>query len=598
MVRYETLAVLAVFILSLAQMYAVIVSTEDLATSPLVHAKAASSDGSASLCVNRRTTINLSDCLTSINQSTEVLNYTHICFIEGVHPANHSILFFAESVNHPGLNLSVTESGIMTIWADQSGVGNHSVRIYAEDIFQCPFLNEKSFEFEILDINDPPFLSANIPSFNIPVNVEIAALNLNDYFDDPDNDPLYYQAMGASNFEVRIRQDSLVSFFVTDDFCGVETIYFTATDITDLPPHNYTVDSNMVSLNAVCPTPPETPVTGGAPTPPSRCTPEWKCERWSRCYPNETQYRRCIDMNGCDPLNLEKIFWQECEYIPDPEPDEDELVVEEEEEEVEVFVPERERPVLVDEVSRGFVGAIMVVLISLAVLLFIYVLFRKEILGAYARLSWWLTRKARKEYLLSDDEKEELLGLVSDAERSLSLDTSSSEFKSSSKVVRDVAAAQRVYLMYVFDVRYEFTDRDVERVSEKKIVHDSLRNVLKSLFKKLSYLERSKVFISRRHVSLLIEELRQLVLNTSKYDKDDYAFVVKETPVVGSPLDKCVALLYNAMIALQFREYAAAEEKYISLLKFYEELPEEKKSLVYDDVSRLYHNIKYVISWA
>ena len=597
MVRYETLAVLAVFILSLAQAYLVVVSTEDVVSEAALHGRATSGAGSASLCINWPSEINLSDCPVAINQSTEVLDYTHTCLAEGIHPDDHDVLLFSEHVNVSGLNFSVSTAGLVTIWANQTGVGNYSVTLYAEDIFQCPFVSEKVFDFEIMQINDPPRLIANIPSQDIPVNIEISAFSLDDYFSDPDGDPLVYDVVGASEFEV-ILEGSSVSFFVTDDFCGEEHIYFTATDVTERPPQNYTVDSNMVTLNAVCPPEEDDDDVGRAPAPPpDRCTPEWQCERWGRCYPNGTQSRRCVDLAGCDPNNLERLFWQDCEYIPDPEPEEEEVVEEEEEEEVEPELPERERPVLVDEDEREIVGVIIGVLIGLSVLLFLYVLFKKEIKGAYARLSWWLTRKARKEVLLSDAQKEELLKLVSEAEHALSLDDSK-EFKSSGKVVRGIVSAQRLYVKHALGLQLEFVAEDLERVSQKKILHDPLRNVFKLLFRKLSYLEQRKFFVSRLHVSLLIEELRQLVLNTSSYSKDDYGFVAKESPVSGSALDKCVALLYNAMVALEFREVSAAEEKYISLLKFYEELPEEKKSLVYDDIARLYHNIKYVLSWA
>ncbi len=596
MVRFITLLVLAVVFLSLAQPLIIWNKTNQLIdVSTVIHGRAV---GNVNIYLLPTVTIN-NTCSAGFNQSTSVLDYTYHCQLGVVNPGNISVEFGYMPHGIEGLNVSVNSSGYMTIWGDQRAVGNNTITLFLSDPDTDMLLAFQDYEFEVFDINDPPFLVSNIPSFNIPVNTVISAFDLDDHFDDPDNDPLTYAVVGNSNFDVTIDGDSSVSFFVSGDFCGDEDVYFTATDNSTLPPQNYTVDSNMVTLNAVCPEPDSPP---GAPTPPSapdRCTPEWRCERWGRCYPNGTQSRRCIDLNGCDPNNLERIFWQECEYIPDPEvedPEEEDVVEEEEEEEP--FTPDRERPVLVGEDERDFVGVIVAVLLVLAVLLFVYALFKKEILGLYARLSWWMTRKARKELLLSEPEKDELLGLVSDAEKHLSLDKSSPDYKSSDEIVQNVLGAQRLYLKYVFNLDLEFTNEDLERVADKRIVHDSLRTVLRLLFKKLSYLEQNKVLISRIHVAVLLEELRQMVLNTSKYAKKDYGFSVKEQPVTGSALQKCVAVLYNAMIALQFREMDLAESKYISLLKFYEELPEEQKSLVYDDTSRLYHNIKYVLSWA
>jgi|GEM_PF-2065201 len=79
--------------------------------------------------------------------------------------------------------------------------------------------------------NNSPILTAEIPdqSFNEDTSLT-NAFDLDNYFSDPDKDPLIYSYSGATNIMVSINLDGTVDFSASPNWSGVESITLTASD--------------------------------------------------------------------------------------------------------------------------------------------------------------------------------------------------------------------------------------------------------------------------------------------------------------------------------------------------------------------------------
>ena len=120
-----------------------------------------------------------------------------------------------------------------------------------------------------------------------------------------------------------------------------------------------------------------------------------------------------------------------------------------------------------------------------------------------------------------------------------------------------------------------------------------------AFFSKYLKVEQTKELITKRNIILLIEELRNIVLQTSKTTPEDSARELKEydMPEKAEPAEKMLISITNAYIALQFLELSVAKKKYLDLLTEYEKLSVPDQEAIYEDIARLYHNISYVNSW-
>jgi len=89
------------------------------------------------------------------------------------------------------------------------------------------------------------------------------------------------------------------------------------------------------------------------------------------------------------------------------------------------------------------------------------------------------------------------------------------------------------------------------------------------------------------------------VLQTSKVEAGDLVKEVKEIDILAKvgAIEKVIIMITNAYIALQYEELEIAKKKYLELLTVYEKLSVKEQEAVFEDVSRLYHNISYVNSW-
>jgi len=585
-------------------------------------------EGSVSMCINYPPNIT-GVCFENINQSTRIENNTYFCQFNASSSigslVNYSYEFNYLNFTISGLQFDMSHLGIVQIWGNDTGVGRYMVPITVTDVSSCSISKSFDYYFNILDINDPPVLTRNIGSKNINEGDTLVLYFLNDYFTDLDGDVMHY-TVSSTSFIVNIDlASSRVTLTSPLDLCSSESVYFTAID-----EHNLSTESNMVTFEGIC-SQPDSGGSGGGGGSSQTCESEWVCKDWSRCFINGTQFRTCVDMHGCNLNELKQNFWRDCEYIAtcyDGVQNSGELGIDcggpcitctGIKEPPAPVVPTCEDGLrnqgelgidcggpcpackqvevpglLPEDQNNELITITMIFILAIGSLVLFYTIFRKELKKLFAKVAWRLTRRRRKEILLSDIEKKELLESIKNIE--LKVNKSTDLIKESDKVFQDLLKANRNYIVYVLDTQSFYEDE--LNIALKKIVNNDLKKALMLFIQRQSVLETSTGSMDKISLMMYVRDLRQFVLNTSNYDKNDYSFTSKEVVISGSSLEKCKALIYNSTIALEFSSIVPAKNYYFELLKMYELLSDADKGKVFSEISKLFSCIKYGLSWA
>jgi hypothetical protein len=612
--------------------------------------------GTVKLCINTPPTINLSNCSSVVNQSTGTTYQDYTCWLSANNPENKTIDFsqlllsahraFNDSVQPP---FSVRYDGFISFTPTNDQVGNYSFQFSSDDQTGCTNgIQSEYFNLSVLNVNDAPYLTSEIPDQSLKDGEILHAFFLNNYFSDPDLDSLYYD-VSATSSDFSIVIDAITSeVIITATTCDVSlNAMFIAYD-----PYNASNTSNLITIRCVSTSPSPRPGggTGGGGGGGSgsnktcksefecfdyyrcnrsnlkvqrcvdtngcrhdvyltlpcvfdeklECNESWKCEDWRPCLPNGTQTRNCLDENSCETKKQMPSLVQDCTYIGtcnDGIRNCHDGNCEENIDcggpcaackNIEVPYPFKEEKGILIYVLTG-----IILLILTSILLYHY--FHKEINAALAKAGWIITRRKKKQYLLSQEDKKKLLAAIAELEQSF-------DNKELVDLLNKYSELIRYYLIKVCapDLLAEFDFDDLKAVLEKKKVkiREIIRKIFVSTYAKYLKVEQNKVLITKRNIILLVEELRNLVLQTSKVEPEDAAREVKElsTPDKGN-LEKMLVMIINSYIALEFLELEVAKRKYLEILTEYEKLNIKEQEAIFEDVSRLYNNISYVNSW-
>ena len=615
--------------------------------------KAEVTNASFSFCLNYPSNINLSDCPIVINQSTSREDNAVICTINASHPLGNNVSI------HPifvfgGMNFTLSNNGSVFINATQTSVGFHSFIVRASDVSDCPFTTEEVFEFEIVDINDPPFLIRPINNVVLDEGSTRQHGILNSFFDDVDVLPQFgkpliysYNAIGPLRVNISISNStSMLSITSPQGNCETDLVEFIATD-----QGNLSVKSNVIQIESRCRD--EEEQTQGPQDPgalPNICDPRWDCDDWGECFINGTQMRECVDRARCDPFNFRRVYWQECEYIatcfdgiqnchvmPDGSilceegvdcggpcepcfleddlddvaatcfdgiqnchvmPDGSILC----EEGVDCGGPcepcrRIETPgLIVDEGANNLIIIMAAVFVLVSILIAAYLVFRKQILSFFAKISWWLTRKKRKQFLLLDEDKVVFLNEINQVYSDI-MKSSAQVFNRKDNELNDAVTISRAYIALALGLYQNFTLDDVKKGLSKKVINVSLRQGMYLYAVSLFPKEAKSITLSKQELLNFVQETRMLVLNTSRLAKGDFNFKALEVDLVNKSFEDAQALIHNSYLALCFSETVSAQKNYFELLRLYEKMSEGEKNKVYYEISKIYHYTKTVLSW-
>ncbi|NJL44479.1 MAG: hypothetical protein HC945_04175 [Nitrosarchaeum sp.] len=211
--------------------------------------------GTARFCINRPPVI-VVPCAGSVYQESEFS-----CVAYGTDPENGSVGNFSSQFVSDQVLFEVSSTGLINFTPNATQVGNHTITVRGLDNSTCVnAMGAVNFSFEVIDVNDPPYLVRPVPNVTMVGGITFSAYFLNDYFDDYENDPLTYAASAVSGLSVSVLPSSEVQFVHAlcqgDDLSY--PVVFTATD-----PGLLSADSNLVVVSVQCSDPPRQSSSGG-----------------------------------------------------------------------------------------------------------------------------------------------------------------------------------------------------------------------------------------------------------------------------------------------------------------------------------------------
>ena len=130
----------------------------------------------------------------------------------------------------------------------------------------------------MLMVNSPPKLKKAIENITWNKNENNTELDLDDYFEDPDEQSMNYSASSTSYIDITIKSNGDVTLIPQYNWLGNENVTFTAEDEKGAETESNTV--RLVVTNLL------------------NCTYNWNCGNWSNCI-GGTQTRICTDLNNC-----------------------------------------------------------------------------------------------------------------------------------------------------------------------------------------------------------------------------------------------------------------------------------------------------------
>ena len=579
-----------------------------------------SSKGIVTLCFNNPPFIN-NTCPTVLNQSQPFSCQVNVSDID---PAS---VFNFTSVNlTPRYPFNISNSGLISFTPNQSMIGNHSMNITVYDNSGCSNgYYSDIFNFSVVDVNDPPVWMLNIPDQEVDDQVLVIAFDLDDYVYDPDGDALSFVVIGTvPGLNISVISGNRVSIYASSCLGTVGPIWIVAAEVNTT--EMYATSSNQFYVTVNCASGgdgDDDDGDGGGGGGSSRpCIPDWQCSDWGPCYGNGTQMRRCIDYNGCDADDYIRYQWRECELPPTPpceerwectswsicyidpqtglsiqnrtctdlencgtyfdQPNETRSCTIEGD-----IIPQGEEKPVEDEFPL-LTYILIIAIILLAILFLVYKLYKKQIREILVRVGWHLTKKRRKQILLSDEVKANLLKEIFEVEKKIGKTLlQHSAFK--------VANIIRQYFAAVYNLQHEFTKEDFSLAFNKKRVDKILKKIFPSFFE-LSYnIEFSKYKVLPYELLTVIDELRLIIFQTSNVTKKDGAHQVKHRITVSkNKIDQVFTQLSNSMLPTQFNESVFGKRYYMKALKMFEDLNISEQERVYPYLQRLFEEINYV----
>jgi hypothetical protein len=271
---------------------------------------------------------NSTGCVVELRNRSDLLStqYVNLSEVSGeAHCTGQISLIPLLNLSNSSLEISNVYYFTVSVYDNTSQKGTSS----REDFNLCYYYyDNSSSKYRCMDkcmlyqiSNQPPILISPIPNQTWPRGTKLTAIDLDDYFIDPDFDILTYTwSIDNHRINVSIDRANFVTFDPGYSFYGFAHITFFANDRSSSTP------SNLVTLEVLFrpqPQPPPIPPGGGGggggrnmtveiPI----CDEDWACTDWSPCLPSGYQTRQCRDRNACGTTNNMPNTTRECLYVP------------------------------------------------------------------------------------------------------------------------------------------------------------------------------------------------------------------------------------------------------------------------------------------
>ncbi len=238
-----------------------------------------------------------------------------------------------------------------------------------------------------------------------------------------------------------------------------------------------------------------------------------------------------------------------------------------------------------------FIAWVAAFLIGFSGIVFALYKYKQKIRAFFVKLRFLLSKKHAKTILFTAVQRDMLLNNIDDLE-------SRNLFKKNRKIdfeeyQEELAAILRKF--YAILVGQSFNLKEVKTGLKEYKLHTFPAHILEKQYVQLLRLEKSSVF-SRDELELFTEFLRLNILGFSplrKYVRKDG--LVKS--VSGDTYEVVVKSLYNAIIALQFKQFSQAKKLYLQVLESYDQLSSPEQVELFGAVHLTFDEIRYHISY-
>jgi hypothetical protein len=254
-----------------------------------------------------------------------------------------------------------------------------------------------------------------------------------------------------------------------------------------------------------------------------------------------------------------------------------------------------ETPSVVD--SRSKLLTVLLMLFGIVGVLFVlYRLFKKQIHFFIAKLLWYLTKTRRKQFLLTPEQKVELLKSLAaiEAKDLLASAKTYAQFQNeTARVLHDFFSMLLANKKLKLGVAYEEAFKSIDALKTTPLA----KKILKRHFSLLMRLEREEIAVVEE-LKLQFELLRLEIFNFSKTTRYDIARPIEELSVdKDASSTKLIQVLYNGVLALQFNELAIAKKKYLFAFETYSSLVTSQQEKTFSPLQLFFEQITYVGSF-
>jgi PKD repeat protein len=166
----------------------------------------------------------------SIEEDTSdstIVNLTDVFF-----DSDNSSLYYTYS-GDTNISITIYDKGSITFTPLENWTGSATITFYATDNMTSPVSD--SVTITVTPVNDAPIVVNTISDFNMDEDIVVQSIiDLTEIFQDVDNATLYYTYTNGNNITVIIYENGSVTFIPAENWSGIETITFYATDnLTD-----------------------------------------------------------------------------------------------------------------------------------------------------------------------------------------------------------------------------------------------------------------------------------------------------------------------------------------------------------------------------
>ena len=638
--NYLTVLAVVLIVTMIVQSIFLITKIPDIKSEPVIGKLVDTGIGTVSLCSNRPLVNFTTSCPARIQENIQIT-----CHFNVTDPENNTINFSNNDGGYEGLMFMNGNDITIRTYGNAIGdythlLGNYTIGIFVNDNSLCT--NSESifaYDFEVYDYNEPPYLVQPLPERTIPTATTVMLYRLNDYFVDPEHQVLSYNFTGDASIVITVLSSSDVLAYSTS--CVSKTYTFTAKD-----PFNLTATSNAASVTVDCNEglieggdSPETTGGGGGGSSPASCISDWHCLPWTRCGEDGITTKTCRDSNACHPDYFVYTIEENCNYVPLPVCEEswectgwsactpENIQTRQcedvnkcdnpEETPVNTMVCEYETtctdgiqnqnetgvdcggpclpcrnivtPGVIREEKTTVSTLLFMSILIILTLLIAYKYFHKQVNGAVVKVLLKITTKVPKIIIISEKDKDYLLQKI----YSIKIN-----HKNLNKQSMELAAICREYFSKALNISPTFDKSQLEEAIKQQKIKEPLSSIFISFYDKVNIIETGKEKVHQTDLMTILEEVKEILRQTSAFNRLDLKGEVNEMQIKKKDLlaVKIRKEIYNSYIAMHFDQIETVKSKYSTIINLYEKLNENDKGNFYNDLARLFNEIKYLSS--